>query len=107
MKLKLLQFAERRLRSIIDCLLRCHEEVEWKIVANTPVGPNPHEEGTLSWFLWEHANRLRADHRLKAKDGPNPWIELMEKRPWTKEELANAQTPQEGDMNDQFKKGRP
>ena len=79
MKLKFLQFIERRLRSITDCLLRWHEEVEWQIVALTPVGPNPHNPNTIEWYLWEEGNRLKAEFRLKVKDGPDPWVELAKK----------------------------
>lgn len=107
MKLKLLQFVERRLRSVTDRLLRWHEEIEWRVIANTPVGPNPHEKGTVSWFLWEEGNKLKAHHRLKVVYGPNPWVEMMRKRPWTEDELMNAPKPQPGDMNDQFAKPKP
>lgn len=104
MKLRLLRLADRLLAKIIKPLHNLKEEVEWKIISKTPVGPNPHEKGTVSWFLWEEGNKLKAHHRLKVIYGANPWVEMMRKRSWTEEELENAPKPTPGDMNNRFVK---
>lgn len=83
MKLKLIRLALKLLRPAYRVLENWLGELEWAEVANTPVGPNPHAEGTLDYYLHEEGNRLRAEHRLKAKDLSNPWLDIVKDiHPW-------------------------
>jgi hypothetical protein len=80
MKLKLLRLLEKLLLRIESVITPWREEIGWQVIAATPVGPNPHEEGTIEWFLHKEGNRLRASHRLVAKmTRRSPWIDLISK----------------------------
>ncbi len=82
MKLKSLKLIAKLLQWAIVKLGDWYEELDWKILANTPVGPNPHEEGSLNWYLHENGNRLAERIRLKAVEKPNIWSKLLTKEPF-------------------------
>jgi hypothetical protein len=76
MKLKTLKLLEKTLSWASHKLEVWLEEVQWRVITHTPVGPNPCEPGTIEWFLHEEGNRLRAEHRLVAKT-LCPWMEIF------------------------------
>lgn len=84
MKLKLIRLALKLLRPVYRVLEHWLSELEWAEIANTPVEPNPYVEGTLDYYLHEEGNRIRAEHRIKAKLlYSNPWLEIVKDiHPW-------------------------
>lgn len=78
MKLALIRLALKLLRPVYRGLEHWLGELEWAEIANTPVGPNPHPEGTLDYYLHEEGNRLRAAHRIHRRvQDTNPWLEIL------------------------------
>lgn len=81
MKLALIRLALTLGRPIYRVLEDWLGRLEWAEIANTPVGPNPHPEGTLDYYLHEEGNRLRASHRIRRKVlDTNPWLETLNNR---------------------------
>ena len=78
MKLALIRLALKLGRPVYRVLEDWLDRLEWAEIANTPVGPNPHPEGTLDYYLHEEGNRLRAAHRIRRKvQGTNVWLEIL------------------------------
>lgn len=78
MKLALIRLALKLLRPVYRVLEDWLSRLEWAEIANTPVGPNPHPEGTLDYYLHEESNRLRAAHRIHHRvQDTNPWLEIL------------------------------
>lgn len=77
MKLQILKALLFVLRPVASTLAKWQDELEWRIVAETPVGPNPFEQGTIDWYLHEEGNRLRAEFRLEVVER-SAWNDLLD-----------------------------
>lgn len=78
MKLTLIRLSLKLGRPVYRVLEDWLSRLEWAEIVNTPVGPNPHPEGTLDYYLHEESNRLRAAHRIHRRvQDTNPRLEIF------------------------------
>ena len=75
----------RVIRRLAATLHRWEDELYWRVIYHTPVGPNPHPPGTIEYHLHDAENHLAAHFRLhKVNSDNNPLTALIEQNhiPW-------------------------
>ena len=96
MKLLFYKTLHRVIRRLAATLHRWEDELYWRVIYHTPVGPNPHPPGTIEYHLHDEFNRTTAILRIKKRDSDRTsiWAALIEQNriPWPDQMGSTATT---------------